>query len=227
MEFYERSGYCKACHIAYMSARVRAQRMRETPEEREERLAQRRLKRHGRAERVHHFQPPGVPDGMRWCSACGEIQPAADFYRSRSKPNGRASRCKACSRLKSRAYYEANREGRIAYQAARRDANPEAARAYEREVYGRRREKHQAANRARERSMKAPDSATVAYEGVLRGDPCCYCGVSGRQQVDHIVPVANGGANHWTNLTAACRRCNRAKSARSLLAHLSTGAVYA
>ncbi len=220
MEFYERSGYCKPCHNAYMRQRRRRILARETPEEREERLAQRRLKRHGRAERVHHLQPPGIPDGMRWCSACGEIQPAANFYRSRSKPDGRASRCKACSRLKNRAYYEANREERIAYQTARRDADPEKARAYEREVYRGRREKHQASNRARERNMAPPDSATVAYEGILRSDPCCYCGTAGRQQVDHMVPVAAGGANHWTNLTAACQTCNRAKSTDSLLAFL-------
>jgi len=157
---------------------------------------------------------------MKWCSACGETRPVEEFHRSRTQRQGRTSTCRACSLAKHRTYYEANREKRIAYQQARRAKDLEAARAYEREVYIRRREKHQAANRARERGMAHPCRDTVAYEAVLRADPCSYCGAAGRQQIDHIVPVAAGGANRWMNLTAACRRCNREKSARSLFAHL-------
>lgn len=53
----------------------------------------------------------------------------------------------------------------------------------------------------------------VAY---LTADPCAYCDKPGRE-VDHIVPVAEGGTNDWTNLTASCWRCNSEKRTKSLL----------
>lgn len=186
-EFYGQSGYCKPCHCAYMSARARAQRAAESPAEREERLAKRRLKRHGRSHRIHN---PITEDRAEY------------------------------ARRKAREYYRRHRDERIAYQRARRDADPDAARAYERAVYARRSAKHQASNRARERGMANPSRDTVAYEAVLRRDPCAYCGARDEIQVDHVVPVAGGGANDWMNLTAACRACNRAKSAHGLLAFM-------
>lgn len=123
---------------------------------------------------------------------------------------------------RNRDYYERNRLHLIAYQRARRGADLEAARAYERETYRRRRPRVQATNRARERRMEYPSCETVEFEQVLRGDPCSYCG--GRAgQVDHVEPVIHGGRNHWTNLTSACQSCNRQKSDKPLLAALSEG----
>lgn len=41
---------------------------------------------------------------------------------------------------------------------------------------------------------------------------CQYCGRSGVElEVDHITPVANGGANDIDNLITACKDCNRGK----------------
>lgn len=44
---------------------------------------------------------------------------------------------------------------------------------------------------------------------------CTYCGASGNDselEIDHIIAVANGGSNHISNLTTACRVCNQKKS---------------
>ena len=49
-------------------------------------------------------------------------------------------------------------------------------------------------------------------------DMCLYCGKSFvRRELtkDHVVPRAHGGANSWTNVVAACRRCNHRKGART------------
>lgn len=53
---------------------------------------------------------------------------------------------------------------------------------------------------------------------VLRRDGfrCRYCGRSPeedgvRLEVDHVVPVANGGTNHPANLKTSCYDCNRGK----------------
>lgn len=217
--FYERSGYCKPCHIAYTGARRKAQLAAETPEKREVRLAERRLKRHGRAERV--MSPPNhAVDGVKRCNVCEIPKPVESFYRDRNKRDGVAIICKECALARHKEYYAANRAERIAYQTGRRNADPVAARAYEREVYERRRAKHQASNKARMRKMSPLDADSLAYDGILRGDPCCYCGAP-MEHVDHIDPIASGGANHWKNLTAACQPCNRAKSDKSLLTYLA------
>lgn len=55
-----------------------------------------------------------------------------------------------------------------------------------------------------------------AYEVILRGDPCSYCG-SVATQVDHIVARFRGGADDWGNKTTSCERCNQSKSDHSLL----------
>ena len=44
---------------------------------------------------------------------------------------------------------------------------------------------------------------------------CSYCGAPA-QEIDHIVPRANGGTNSSYNLTPACRLCNEKKSNLSL-----------
>ena len=44
---------------------------------------------------------------------------------------------------------------------------------------------------------------------------CGYCGASA-DTIDHITPVSRGGKNEWTNLVAACRRCNCRKADRTI-----------
>ena len=44
---------------------------------------------------------------------------------------------------------------------------------------------------------------------------CLYCGKShsdGELTRDHVMPVSRGGANCWSNVVAACRRCNAHKA---------------
>lgn len=173
------SGWCRTCSNAY----YRERRANESPDDREARLEARRLKRHGRAERVRH---PITIDRAEY----GRRQKRRDYRRHREK--------------------------RIAAVRARRNADLDAARARERDVYQRRRAKHQAVNRARERRMEPLDADSLAFEAILRDDPCAYCGRP-MQQIDHVEPVAHGGRNHWSNLAAACQPCNRAKSDRFLL----------
>lgn len=48
---------------------------------------------------------------------------------------------------------------------------------------------------------------------------CQYCGRSAPDvilEVDHIVPVADGGKNDMINLITSCVECNRGKGARNL-----------
>lgn len=49
-------------------------------------------------------------DRMLRCSKCGEVKPAVQFHKRRSRPTGRSSRCSECRNVVSRAYYAENSE---------------------------------------------------------------------------------------------------------------------
>jgi 5-methylcytosine-specific restriction endonuclease McrA len=44
---------------------------------------------------------------------------------------------------------------------------------------------------------------------------CVYCTVRA-DTIDHVVPRSRGGRNEWTNVVAACSRCNHRKGDRLL-----------
>ena len=47
---------------------------------------------------------------------------------------------------------------------------------------------------------------------------CAYCGGHLHEEDltrEHIVPVAQRGANHWMNVVTACRACNHRKASRT------------
>jgi len=51
------------------------------------------------------------------------------------------------------------------------------------------------------------------------GFRCKYCGADSSTtllEIDHVVPVVNGGTNDDSNLVVACRECNNGKSGRNL-----------
>lgn len=50
------------------------------------------------------------------------------------------------------------------------------------------------------------------------GHRCMYCGCDFADHEltrDHIIPRVQGGIDHWTNVVAACRRCNHHKGGRT------------
>lgn len=44
---------------------------------------------------------------------------------------------------------------------------------------------------------------------------CCYCG-GFADTIDHVIPTSRGGGHKWTNVVAACSRCNSTKSDKLL-----------
>jgi predicted nucleic acid-binding Zn ribbon protein len=64
-----------------------------------------------------------------------------------------------------------------------------------------------------------PYGLDVGYAVALRADPCCYCGAPA-EHFEHIESLRRGGDRGWTNITAACARCNRRKGTRSMLEFL-------
>jgi 5-methylcytosine-specific restriction endonuclease McrA len=67
------------------------------------------------------------------------------------------------------------------------------------------------------RSMESDFHAR--WRRILFADPCPYCG-GAVETIDHILARSRGGTDHWTNVTGACRACNRAKRDLPLLIFL-------
>lgn len=65
--------------------------------------------------------------------------------------------------------------------------------------------------------QRIPISKRTRFEVFKRDGFCCqYCGAHPPRvllEVDHIVPVAEGGANDMDNLVTSCEPCNRGKGA--------------
>lgn len=69
--------------------------------------------------------------------------------------------------------------------------------------------------------IRKPFLERVAFnkKNILRRDNnvCQYCGRRGeRLTVDHVTPRSKGGETNWTNVVAACLRCNLQKGNRAL-----------
>ena len=69
--------------------------------------------------------------------------------------------------------------------------------------------------------IRKPFLDRVAFnkKNILRRDgyTCQYCNRRGeRLTVDHVVPRSRGGQTTWTNVVAACLRCNLLKGNRTL-----------
>ena len=50
------------------------------------------------------------------------------------------------------------------------------------------------------------------------GHRCMYCGTrfgSESLTLDHVIPRSHGGRNEWSNLVAACNKCNHRKADRT------------
>lgn len=47
------------------------------------------------------------------------------------------------------------------------------------------------------------------------GGKCVYCGAQA-EEIDHVIPRANGGTNSTYNLVASCKNCNKKKSNKTL-----------
>jgi 5-methylcytosine-specific restriction endonuclease McrA len=108
----------------------------------------------------------------------------------------------------------------------RRRADPERARARDRESYEAKKrdpqflERKRITSRARSADARRMERYPGASEDQIRAllaDPCSYCGGPGGE-IDHIEA---GGSRGFDNLTAACRSCNAAKGDKSLLLFLA------
>lgn len=230
-------GCCKECAIAAMRVRQATPEARRRRREREQELraadperytaksrAYRAANREAIAERDRAYfeanrdrlrqaaeaawavaQPPDLR-----CPHCERTLPADMFYKSHYSVTGRASTCKACSRNpeRGRAYYERNREQSIATVREWQRMNPTKV----------------AEARIRRRAREAAASAGPLDLDALWTGFCSICSEPMDRSlkrpdplspsVDHVIPIAKGGAHGQENLAWAHLVCNMRKGDR-------------
>lgn len=56
-------------------------------------------------------------------------------------------------------------------------------------------------------------SVELTRQNIFKRDDneCAYCGAKNDLTLDHVIPKSKGGKSNWTNLVAACKRCNSRK----------------
>lgn len=177
------------------------------------------------------------------CSRCGEVKPLpASFSRRSRSSDGYQSECKSCDAAFYAAFRAANPDRTRVYSATwRAKLDPEATRAYFVEYQAANAERiaatrtawraknaahiesQLAAGRARKRGVRIGDrnayTAFVRHARAAPYIPCHWCGKATkpgrrRRHIDHIIPLAKGGADAVENLCVSCQRCNCSKGAK-------------
>lgn len=181
-------------------------------------------------------------DGMsRTCFHCTRAKHNAWALRVgyNKKPSKKAWREANKERLAAKRHTPEWRAKRCAWNIKWRTENPEKyallmRRTLERDPGRLRRNKAAEAARHPERFMlrsiyhrtgsrlKNLQPETVVWLGIIKKDPCSYCGSYDNPQVDHVVPLSRHGGVEWDNLAPACKSCNSSKHNRSLLRFLLT-----
>ena len=164
---------------------------------------------------------------MKTCAMCHEPKPGEAFSRdtrsARRGQDGLQSSCKACRT----AYHLAN-AGRVrAYNAAYCNANAgrisTRAAAYHAAGGRNRLPVHSVVASAghRARRCAAPGRGVTVEEWQSVVDEslglCAYCNDPSHLTMDHVMPLARGGAHDTENIAAACGPCNRSKGNTKLM----------
>lgn len=177
---------------------------------------------------VARLQPPPnmcglYPLGQKECAMCGVVKRPWEFSRDSRLPHGLFALCKPCSWEKNRASYAKHREKRLVAGAARRtpevleaaritsakwrQENPEHAAFLRQRTKARRRTREGVVPKVT--FTRHQMAARVAYFG----GKCWMCGEP-YKHMDHVKPIAAGGADMLSNLRPACARCNFAKNGK-------------
>lgn len=161
-----------------------------------------------------------VEPAMRPCTGCQRDLPLTDFRRNKAGRFGRTSRCSECLTAKDRAY-NATPE-RVETERARMRTDEYRAWSRARDA---RRMPEQCEKRRRRRAVikgATAESFTLLDLASAWDDAgyyaCYWCDGSFTDSnplhVDHLIPLARGGAHAIANLVPACQRCNLVKSAK-------------
>jgi 5-methylcytosine-specific restriction endonuclease McrA len=71
---------------------------------------------------------------------------------------------------------------------------------------------------------RSPQRSGIAQIGAAQRWRCaiCKCSVRDKYDLDHIIPLAKGGAHHRKNVQLLCPTCNRRKGAKDPIEYMQS-----
>lgn len=177
---------------------------------------------------------------MKRCSKCNELRDRSAFHKDKTRKDGLFPQCKLCVKENTSRWLDANRERNRKTSAARYAANRNEILATKRARYagdaefrarvlavnaayrqtpaGRLCDRISTQNR-RARFKQAGTLSVTVVRKVMARKTCYYCGCAlvdtshhpQQRTLEHKIPLARGGTNEISNLTAACKTCNDRK----------------
>ena len=173
--------------------------------------------------------------GLKHCNMCNQDLPSSAFRKDSSRRDGLDHMCKVCkskaSAIRHRAdpethrtasrqyyrthtqqhlanvrnYYKAHKKELAAYSAEWHRQHPE----YARKNAKTRRATLVGAAQDGSVTIKALNELLATWTGT-----CPFCLQEAKPTIDHIVPLAAGGAHMMTNLQLMCKSCNSSKGSK-------------
>lgn len=151
--------------------------------------------------------------GLKRCiwSGCDTVKPVSEFHKHSGSADGLNPRCKSCNKAGAKKWYEDNPERSLEYRTSRREHT---------RLYCGSLRATEAGNRVDEFTW--PDLLDYWSENAVPFDRCYLCGERGEYNgvaglhIDHVVPIARGGAHSMDNLRPACSSCNLMKHSSTL-----------
>lgn len=151
--------------------------------------------------------------GLKRCvrSGCGEVFPVSEFHKDSTTKDGLNARCKSCNSAIAKRWYDDNPDRTRERRESRREWGL----------------LHTGAYRARQAGNEAdsfgwPDLLEYWSSIGVSYDRCHLCGEIGEYggrdglHIDHVIPIARGGAHAMDNLRPACATCNHMKNRSTL-----------
>lgn len=177
----------------------------------------------------------GVSDGLRpWCNECNRSYQREWARKKYHDGSDHAERQRKATReyhRRSRKNPEgAERLRKIARKAhATRRGDPERWEEYTKKAqsyyqnrrvtskYKLYRQLQEVKRRGRKRQVVVEDVTAEEWFVILASynNCCAYCGLPGKLEQEHVVPLSRGGAHSVSNIVPACRSCNARKSKRT------------
>lgn len=144
-----------------------------------------------------------LDEGEQWCGACRQVKPDAEMVAHAHLAGIKRGTCRECIRSR---------------ESKRRADDPERERARHRRWYRDNRTKALATAARRRAAVRRASIIEFSHDQLsarLTMFPGCWmCGTPDWSDIDHVKPIAAGGAHCLSNLRPACGPCNRSKGAR-------------